>query len=526
VSSDLAPPRAGSETAHASESVRVVQGDAIDVLAKVPTGTFDAVVTDPPHEILEVAWDVMPPIELWKHLLRVLKPGAVLIAIAAARTYHRLATAVEAAGFKIEDLAVWCFKSGRPPAPSRLKPAHAPILIARAPGPHAYLNLDDARIPYVDAADSEQTKRINTLRAAGKRRPDIYDDGINDNRADRSNFMPKAGRWPANVIVTEPCLGEHDRFFLVPRVRDTSGHPAAKPIALMAHLIRAFVPVDGTIVDPFAGGGTTGVAAAISGRRALLIERLPGYADKAARRVAAVEHVSVSSERPEEDTPAPILNRDADFDSNLTSNNEHLRSKSERARVKESTNFKTQKEIATELGISTRTVRRLMTDKAIPWIQVGRRAVRFDAREVRAALQRRGAANDVALLRQALVGDPAAADDAERREAPDLSARAGDGGRRRDARGEVVAAARRRGGGGAPGTAGRGEAPEGGGHTGPRHDEARELERLRAAADAARLFDRPVGGARAGLAERDDEAHHAQPHRVHPLPPRWRPPTR
>jgi site-specific DNA-methyltransferase (adenine-specific) len=505
MSFDLDPPRAGGETMHASESVQIVRGDAIDVLTKVPAGTFDAVVTDPPHEILEVAWDVMPPIELWKQLLRVLRPGAVLIAIAAARTYHRLATAVEAAGFKIEDLAVWCFKNGRPPARSRLKPAHAPILIARAPGPHAPLNLDEARLPYVDEADSEQTKRINTLRAGGKRRPEIYNEGINANRAERSNFIPKAGRWPANVIVTERCLGEHDRFFLVPRVRDTSGHPAAKPIALMAHLIRAFVPVGGTIVDPFAGGGTTGIAAAISGRRAILIERLPRYADEAARRVAAVEHVSVSSERPEEDMPAPILNCHADFDSFFTSNNEHLRRIPERARVNESSNLKTPKEIATELGISTRSIRRLMSDKAIPWIQVGRRAVRFDAREVRAALRRRGAANDVALLRQDLVGDPAAADDAERREAPDLPARAGDGGRRRDARGEVVEAARRQGGGSAPGTTGRGEAPESRGHTGPRSDEAREFERLRAAADAARLLDRPVGRARAGLAERDDD---------------------
>jgi site-specific DNA-methyltransferase (adenine-specific) len=511
---------------HASESVRVVRGDAVDVLEKVPAGTFDAVVTDPPHEVLGVAWDVMPPIALWRQLLRVLKPGAVLIAIAAARTYHRLATAVEAAGFTIEDLAVWCFKNGRPPARSRLKPAHAPILIARAPGPHAPLNLDEARIPYVDEADAEQTKRINTLRAGGKRRPEIYDEGINANRAERSNFIPKVGRWPSNLFIAEPCLGEHDRFFLIPRVRDPHAHPAAKPIALMAHLIRAFVPAGGTVVDPCAGGGTTGVAAAISGRRALLIERLPRYADEAARRLAAVEHVSVSSERPEEDTPAAIPNRRADFDSIFMSNNAQLHNLPKRARVNESSNLKTPKEIATELGVSTRTIRRLMSDKAIPWIQVGRRAVRFDAREVRAALQRRGAANDVALLRQELVGDPAAADDAERREAPDVPARAGDGCRRRDARGEVVAPARRRGGGGAPGTPGRGETPEGGGHAGPRSDEARELERLRAAADAARLFDPPLGRARAGLAERDDEAHHAQPHRVHPLSPRWRPPTR
>jgi DNA modification methylase len=62
-------------------------------------------------------------------------------------------------------------------------------------------------------------------------------------------------------------------------------HPTQKPIALMRWCLR-FFPGANLILDPFAGSGTTGVAAVIEGRRALLIERDPAYADIARRRVA------------------------------------------------------------------------------------------------------------------------------------------------------------------------------------------------------------------------------------------------
>ncbi|MBN2575420.1 MAG: helix-turn-helix domain-containing protein, partial [Deltaproteobacteria bacterium] len=63
---------------------------------------------------------------------------------------------------------------------------------------------------------------------------------------------------------------------------------AAKPVRLMAHLIRLFVPRGGRLIDPFCGGGATGVAAALTGRRAILIERDPGFSAMARRAMAAV----------------------------------------------------------------------------------------------------------------------------------------------------------------------------------------------------------------------------------------------
>lgn len=66
---------------------------------------------------------------------------------------------------------------------------------------------------------------------------------------------------------------------------DDSLHPTVKPLALMRHLVRLVTPPDGLVLDPFAGTGTTGEAAIIEGREAVLVEREAGYADLIERRL-------------------------------------------------------------------------------------------------------------------------------------------------------------------------------------------------------------------------------------------------
>jgi site-specific DNA-methyltransferase (adenine-specific) len=70
------------------------------------------------------------------------------------------------------------------------------------------------------------------------------------------------------------------------RVLKEKQHPTQKPVDLMAKLIRATTPVDGLVVDPFCGSGTTLVAAALTGRRAIGFERSPDFAQVAINRLA------------------------------------------------------------------------------------------------------------------------------------------------------------------------------------------------------------------------------------------------
>lgn len=101
------------------DNLRLYKGDCRRLIASLPDNSVDSVVTDPPYEIgfmnrsfdsTGIAFDV----DLWKDILRVLKPGGHVAAFAASRTYHRLACAIEDAGFEIRDQIDWVYASGMP----------------------------------------------------------------------------------------------------------------------------------------------------------------------------------------------------------------------------------------------------------------------------------------------------------------------------------------------------------------------------------------------------------------------------
>ncbi len=164
--------------------------------------------------------------EAWAtEALRVLKPGGHLLAFGGTRTVHRLACALEDAGFEIRDTIAWMYGSGFPKsldvskaiAPATpeaqqwqgwgtaLKPAHEPIVVARKPlagtvagnvlehGTGA-LNIDGCRVG---------TESTTTIRSGGSGANGIY--GADERVFTRDN---PAGRWPANVVLshTEDCV--------------------------------------------------------------------------------------------------------------------------------------------------------------------------------------------------------------------------------------------------------------------------------------------------------------------------------
>lgn len=94
-------------------------GEVLDRLPELADCSIDACVTDPPYELgfMGKKWDssgIANSVDLWREVLRVLKPGAYLLAFGATRTYHRMACAVEDAGFEIRDSLHWIYGSGFP----------------------------------------------------------------------------------------------------------------------------------------------------------------------------------------------------------------------------------------------------------------------------------------------------------------------------------------------------------------------------------------------------------------------------
>lgn len=98
---------------------QLLKGDNLELLPTLADNSIDAIVTDPPYELgfMGKSWDssgIAYKVALWAECLRVLKPGGHLIAFGGSRTYHRLACAVEDAGFEIRDQLMWVYGSGFP----------------------------------------------------------------------------------------------------------------------------------------------------------------------------------------------------------------------------------------------------------------------------------------------------------------------------------------------------------------------------------------------------------------------------
>jgi len=97
----------------------VLVGDCREVMQTMADNSVDAIVTDPPYELgfMGKSWDstgVAYDVTVWQECLRVLKPGGHLLAFGGSRTYHRLAVAIEDAGFQIRDQIMWVYGSGFP----------------------------------------------------------------------------------------------------------------------------------------------------------------------------------------------------------------------------------------------------------------------------------------------------------------------------------------------------------------------------------------------------------------------------
>src|SRR5690606_27559420 len=96
---------------------KIINADCIEAMREMEPDSVDAIVTDPPYGLgfMGKQWDALPPGREWaEECLRVLKPGGHLLAFGGSRTWHRMAVAIEDAGFEIRDSIAWMYGAGFP----------------------------------------------------------------------------------------------------------------------------------------------------------------------------------------------------------------------------------------------------------------------------------------------------------------------------------------------------------------------------------------------------------------------------
>lgn len=177
-----------------------------------------------------------------------------------------------------------------------LKPANEPIVVARKPLEKG-LTVAENVLKYgtgainVDGCRITIDKPIKTIQGGKKIEGKWYGETQKEKRNDV--FENTQGRWPANIIFDEVTgCAEWSRFFYVAKAskseRDGSIHPTMKPLKLMQYLIKLVTPPNGTVLDPFMGSGSTGVAAKNLGFNFIGCEMNEEYFEIAKRRIESI----------------------------------------------------------------------------------------------------------------------------------------------------------------------------------------------------------------------------------------------
>ena len=219
---------------------KLICGDSTNELKKLEENSVDAIITDPPYGLTSITkrfgkensaaakygkdgsfsrlskgfmgklWDgtgIEYNVEFWKLCLKVLKPGGYLLAFGGTRTFHRIACAIEDAGFEVRDTLMWLFGTGFPKSHNiaefkgygtALKPAYEPIIMARKPIENTVaenmlkygvggLNIEECRI------ESETITSHNAPKGT-------FAGGEPNRGSDTSSYKSYEGRFPANVI--------------------------------------------------------------------------------------------------------------------------------------------------------------------------------------------------------------------------------------------------------------------------------------------------------------------------------------
>lgn len=303
--------------------VTLYHGDCRDMIADLPDTSVDAIITDPPYELgfMGKGWDrsgIAFDVDLWADMLRVAKPGAFLAAFGHSRTWHRLAAAVEDAGWEISDSIAWLNAEGYPKGKSRLKPAFEPIVIAKKPGAGG-LNIDacmnETRWPSNALLDEWSASSLDAQEGnhpSGAIRPHV-------DRTDWSKAATNMGSGrPIRTYSADADEGPASRYFPIfkfaakargserPVGADGTQHTTVKPLALMQWLIRLITPQGGLILEPFAGSGTTLEASVMEGTRVIASEQEAKYMPLILQRLERAAPPLFALDDPTEVTPPQV----------------------------------------------------------------------------------------------------------------------------------------------------------------------------------------------------------------------------
>lgn len=248
-----------------NKDYKLYNGNMLDMAEVIEPNSIDAIITDPPYELnfMNKGWDnsgIAFNKDAWKKCYDALKPGGHLLAFGGSRTFHRIACAIEDAGFEIRDTIFWIYGSGFPKSMNiglaidkrngvesevvgtgrsgssdthtrcmnsetkdgksvfggeyeikqaqnewngwgtQLKPSYEPIIVARKPVENSII---DNVLKYgVGGIDIDECRVGNESISTHNAPKGTFAGGDWERGSDTTSYREHEGRFPANIILT------------------------------------------------------------------------------------------------------------------------------------------------------------------------------------------------------------------------------------------------------------------------------------------------------------------------------------
>ena len=243
-------------------------GDCLDVMQGIPDGSVDMVMTDPPFGTTACKWDSVIPFEpMWAQLKRIVKPNGAIV-LMASQPFTSALVMSNVAMFRYQWIWEKNKATGHLNAKKRPLVSHEDVVVfSKATTNYFPQGLVEKETPSISKGDRGR----KGVGSSG----DCYGAATKD-------AVQTHGNYPRSVIkFTVDMKAEF--------------HPTQKPVALMEYLIRTYTKEGETVLDFTCGSGTTGVAAANTGRRFIGIERDPDYFTIAQARIQKAQADAITN---------------------------------------------------------------------------------------------------------------------------------------------------------------------------------------------------------------------------------------
>ena len=242
--------------------IQLINGECIEAMKQIPTGSIDAIITDPPYGTTACKWDSVIPFEpMWEQLNRIVKPNGAIVLFGS----EPFSSALRMSNIKKYKYDwVWDKKKTTGFGNCNRQPLRQYELI------HIFYKKQPTYnpLPYPKKVRKSFTgkRKVQQSEVYGK-------SGINNEKMNDSEFG-----YPRNIITQIPVMNNLSK--------DKAGlHPTQKPILLMEYLIKTYTNENETVLDFTMGSGSTGVAAKNLNRNFIGIELDDKYFEIAKERI-------------------------------------------------------------------------------------------------------------------------------------------------------------------------------------------------------------------------------------------------